>query len=234
LEKDTQEITKGCILCNIFKNTNVGETELGTPRIIHKPLAYWQMDIVSGLISVNGSSSFLNMVELYSGMSIPVILKGETSKEIAFAIENILVKPFGVPLEISCDNAANLGGFEVRKLLDFYGIKLQRTVPYSTQSHAIVENSNRYLVVLIRIFSEQFKVPWTNVITLAALICNSVPRYQLKGHSPYFIIFMKEPFTDENMVPINKEDNLDIEERIEKLKNGKNYLRLINEYFTKS
>jgi hypothetical protein len=115
------------------------------------------------------------MVELYSGLSVPVILKGETSKEIAIAIENNLIKPFGVPLEISCDNAANLGGSEVRKLLDFYGIKLRRTVPYSPQSHAIVENSNKYLVILIRIFSEQFKVPWTSVLTLAALICNSVP-----------------------------------------------------------
>ncbi len=42
------------------------------------------------------------------------------------------------------------------------------------------ENSNKYLVILIRIFSEQFKVSWTSVLTLAALICNSVPRYQLK------------------------------------------------------
>ncbi len=63
LERDAQEFTKGCVLCNIFKHTNVGETEFGRPRVIHKPLAFWQMDVVSGLISVNGSSSFLNMVE---------------------------------------------------------------------------------------------------------------------------------------------------------------------------
>jgi hypothetical protein len=174
------------------------------------------------------------MVELYSGLSVPVILKGETSKDIATAIENNLIKPFGVPLEISCDNAANLGGSEVRKLLDFYGIKLRRTVPYSPQSHAIVENSNKYLVILIRIFSEQFKVPWTSVLTLAALICNSVPRYQLKGHSPYYMIFLREPLTDENMVPINIEEELDVEDRIKKLHNGRNYLRLINEYLLAS
>jgi hypothetical protein len=102
-------------------------------------------------------------------LSVPVILKGETSKEIAIAIENNLIKTFGIPLEISWDNSANLGGNEVRKLLDFYGIKLRRTVPYSPQSHAIGENSNKYLVILVRIFSEQFKVPWTSVLTLAAL-----------------------------------------------------------------
>jgi hypothetical protein len=54
------------------------------------------------------------------------------------------------------------------------------------------------------------------------------------GHSPYFIIFMREPLTDENMVPINKEEDLDIEDRIKKLQNGRNYLRLINEYLLAS
>jgi hypothetical protein len=72
------------------------------------------------------------------------------------------------------------------------------------------------------------------VLTLAALICNSVPRYQLKGHSPYYVIFLREPLTDENMVPINIEEDLDVEDRIKKLQNGRNYLRLINEYLLAS
>jgi hypothetical protein len=114
--------------------------------------------------------------------------------------------------------------------LDFYGIKLRRTVPYSPQSHAIVENSYRYLTVLLRVFSYQFKVPWVNVITIAALICNSVPRVQLKGHSPYFVLFLREPLLVESMVPIDKEENLDVEGRLEKLCNGRNYLRLINDF----
>ncbi len=68
----------------------------------------------------------------------------------------------------------------------------------------------------------------------AALICKSVTRYQLKGHSPYYIIFLREPLTDENMVPINIEEDLEVEDRIKKLQNGRNYLRLINEYLLAS
>ncbi len=45
---------------------------------------------------------------------------------------------------------------------------------------------------------------------------------------------MKEPLTDENMVPINKEEDLDVEDTIRKFKNGRNYLRLINEYLLAS
>ncbi len=36
------------------------------------------------------------------------------------------------------------------------------------------------------------------------------------------------------MVPINIEEDLDIEDRIKKLQNGRNYLRLINEYLLAS
>ncbi len=36
------------------------------------------------------------------------------------------------------------------------------------------------------------------------------------------------------MVPINIEEDLDVEDRIKKLQNGRNYLRLINEYLLAS
>jgi hypothetical protein len=48
------------------------------------------------------------------------------------------------------------------------------------------------------------------------------------------MIFLREPLTDENMVPINIEEELDVEDRIKKLHNGRNYLRLINEYLLAS
>ena len=170
---------------------------------------------------------------MFSGYSIPVPLKFETSKEIAKIIEENVFKQFGIPVEISCDNASNLGGPEIRTLLKFYGVSLRRTVPYSPQSHSIVEISNKYLVVLMRIFAEQFNVPWINVLTLASLMCNSVPRKHLKGHSPHYMIFLKEPMSNYDIIPNQDNEKLDIQDYIEKLQNSKNYLRLINEYLLK-
>jgi glutaredoxin-related protein len=170
---------------------------------------------------------------MFSGYSIPVPLKYETSKEIAKIFEEYIFKPFGIPTEISCDNAANLGGPEIRNLLKFYGVSLRRTVPYSPQSHSIVEISNKYLVVLMRIFAEQFNVSWTNVLTLAALTCNSVPRTHLKGQSPHYLIFLKEPMTNYDIIPNKNSENLDIQDHVEKIQNSKNYIRLVNEYLLK-
>jgi hypothetical protein len=73
-----------------------------------------------------------------------------------------------------------------------------------------VENSNRYLVELLRILSEQFKTSWPNVLSLATLLVNSVPRPQLKNHSPYFIIFQKEPFENDDFFAPKNEKYLDL------------------------
>jgi hypothetical protein len=192
MEQDVKAFCKGCVLCNINKSSLLGKSELGTPRLVLQPFDSWQIDICSGLTSVNGQKSFLNMIDLYSGFTIPVALKNENSKTIAQVLDEHLIKVFGPPREISCDNAANLSGPEVKRLLAFYNVKLRRTVPYSPESHSLVENSNRYLIELIRLFSDQYKTTWPNVLSLATLIVNSVPRPQLKNHSPYYLIFQNE------------------------------------------
>jgi hypothetical protein len=127
------------------------------------------------------------MVDMYTGFVIAVPLKSETTPEIAKIVENYIVKIFGPPSEISSDNAANLTGPAMKKLCAFYNIKYRNTVPYSPTSHALVEIANRYIVQLMRIFSDQFQTHWPNVICLATLIYNSVPRSQLMGHSPFYV-----------------------------------------------
>ncbi len=43
-----------------------------------------------------------------------------------------------------------------------------------------------------------------------SLVLNSVPRPQLKGHSPYFVMFQFEPFGNNELYP-RDEDNLDVD-----------------------
>jgi hypothetical protein len=75
MHKDIKEFCRSCILCCIFKNNNEGKTEIGTPRLIQKPLKVWQMDIVTGLNPSNGYKAYINFVDMYSGYTIPVALK---------------------------------------------------------------------------------------------------------------------------------------------------------------
>lgn len=219
-------------MCQIFKSSTEGQTEVGTPRIVLEPAKYWQIDVCSGLISVRGYKSYLNIVDMYTGYAIPVPLKGETSVDIAKALETNLIKIFGPPIEISSDNAANLTGPPVRKLCDFYNIKYRNTVPYSPTSHALVEISNRYITQLMRIFSDQFQVDWTETICMAALVYNSVPRPQLMGHSPFFMLFQSEPFAN-NPLHADNAQNLDLNDYVRRSLNDRIFVKLLRERLLK-
>ena len=226
---DIDEFCKGCVLCSIFKSSTIGQNEIGTPRIVTEPAKYWQVDVCSGLVGVKGSKSFLTMVDLYTGFVIPVQLKAETSEEIAKVIEENLIKTFGAPREISSDNAANLTGPAVKKLCAFYNISYRNTVPYSPTSHALVEIANRYVTQLLRIFSDQYQSHWPNVLTLAAMIYNSVPRIQLNNHSPFYLMFLREPFSAET----NVEKNLNLPEYVKQSINDRIFAKLLRERLLK-
>jgi IS30 family transposase len=153
-----------------------GRGEFGVPRMALYPRHSWMIDVVSGLPSVGGYSSYLTMVDVFSGYVTCTALKNETSAQIAEVLEYSLIKPFGPPACISSDNAKNLQGPEVVKLCKFYNIKHYFTMPYTPESHGLVENQNRFLTQAMRIFSDQFKTTWYHVLLLAVITVNSVPR----------------------------------------------------------
>jgi hypothetical protein len=172
------------------------------------------------------------MIDMYTGFVIAVPLKSETTPEIAKIVENYLIKIFGPPSEISSDNDANLTGPAMKKLCAFYNIKYRNTVPYSPTSHALVEIANRYIVQLMRIFSDQFQTHWPNVICLATLIYNSVPRSQLMGHSPFYMRFQKEPFAA-NEFSYNNVNNLDMADYVQRLINDRVFTKILRERLLK-
>ncbi len=230
MRKDIREFCAGCVLCSIYKTSSQGKVELGTPRKILHPGHTWQIDICSGLVKVKGQSSFLCMIDMYTGYAIPVALKGETTEDVARVVEQYIIKPFGPPIEISSDNARNLGGGPMKKLCAFYGIKHRQTIPYSPISHGLVESANRYITQLVRIFSDQFQANWPDVLTIAALINNSVPRQSLNNHSPYYLMFLREPFGHNT---IENESFLDVEDFVKHSLNDRNFARLFREYLLK-
>ena len=226
--KDIRAFSQSCSLCQIYKNSNKGPQEIGSPRVVLEAGKFWQIDICSGLPTVNKYKSFLTIIDLYTGFVIPVPLKVETSEEISKAVDTYLIKIFGPPEEISSDNAANLSGPEMRKLCAFYNIKYRKTVPYSPTSHALVENANRYVTELLRIFSDQFQTYWPDLMSIAALVFNSVPRPQLSGHSPFFLMFQREPFSSNEFQKID-ENNLDLEDFVKRAMNERGYAKLLRE-----
>jgi Integrase core domain len=209
-----------------MKHSNVGRGEPGVSRIALYPRHSWMLDICSGLPSVNGYWSYLTMVDVFTGYVVCSALKNETSANIADVIENDLIKPFGPPVSISSDNARNLSVPEVQNLYKFYKIRQHLTTPYSPESHGLVENQNRYVTQLLRVFAEQFRTTWYHCLPLAVITVNNVPRDSLKDHSPAFFMFGRE-FYEESP---NVEKLLDFENYTTTLKNNQIFFRLLREY----
>jgi hypothetical protein len=184
MRADCAAFAKGCILCSIYKHDNKGKAIIGTPLKIPRPRQGFQIDIVKGLPKTRGCDSYLNIVDLFSGFSIPIPLKSESSANIASILESVIIKCFGIPEFISSDNAANLAGSEIVTLFKFYGIHHHKTTPYSPTSHSVVENSNRYVTQLMRLFADQSRSSWLDVLTLSALTMNSLPRTCLTHQPP--------------------------------------------------
>jgi hypothetical protein len=229
LRDDCRKFSQGCILCTIYKTDLLPKTIIGVPRVVLEPCSNWQMDVCSGLPNIRGNKSFLCCVDMYTGYCVPIPLKNETSKEIANVFEKYIIRIFGVPKETSSDNAANLAGIELRRLFKFYGIKMTHTTPYSPESHGLVENANRYITELIRIFSDQFMSNWLDTLCVSSLVYNSLPRPRLKNNSPYFAMFLREPFRT-GIIEEHKEENLDIDTYLKHAANERNYVKLIREY----
>ena len=163
---------------------------------------------------------------MYSGYVVPFALRNETSATIAKAIEQNIIKPFGVPAEISSDNAANLNGPEVVKLCKFYEINRRLTIAYSLESHGLVEVCNKLLVQLMRIFNDQFKTGWVYVLTLTAVMMNSLPRPSLQEKSLFYLMFNEDPGTQIS----NSAEMLDMNEYIQQSTNNKNFAKLVREF----
>ncbi len=79
----------------------------------------------------------------------------------------------------------------------------------------------------MRIFSDQFQANWPDVLTIAALINNSVPRQSLNNHSPYYLMYLREPFGNGE---IENEKFIDIEDFVKRSINDRNFAKLFREY----
>jgi hypothetical protein len=153
-------------------------------------------------------------------------LKSESSANIASILESVLIKCFGIPEFISSDNAANLAGSEIVTLFKFYGIHHHKTTPYSPTSHSVVENSNRYVTQLMRLFADQYRSSWHDVLTLSALTMNSLPRTCLMNKSPFFMFHGCEVLAAKQ----ENEKFLNMNKISDKLQNDRDFARLAADF----
>merc|ERR1712237_277731 len=223
-----------CILCNEHKVSHMGDPKLGEPP---RPAALnqeFQIDLVEGLFRKEGTQTFMTCVEKFSGYIVPMVLKSKDSPYIADQFEREVITKFA-PIRVSSDNARNLISKVMVTKLNWYCIKLCPTTRYAPITHGLVEIKNRHLQTVVRILSDQFQVPWTKCVHLAAMLLNTTNAPYLNHKSSYEIMFGTPPaWKDITPEKLTSEEVLDPDEyHKELLRSRKQAWKAVQNHFSR-
>ena len=214
--EDIGNFCKACMLCAEQKVTTIGPPPMGNMRFFGL-LESWQIDIVEGLRPFDGMSALVNCIETFSGYIAPFPISNKKSAHIGEKFETHVISKFGSMQIVSCDNALSFTSASLKAKLGFYGTKISTTTRYSPRSHALIENSNRNLQLLMRILGTQLRYPWPKVLPIATMMLNVNPRIDLGNRSSYEILFGKKFEWPEKYFE-NNEDSIDADRYIEQVR----------------
>ncbi len=201
LVKDCNDFTRTCLSCLWIRPPRGPHHRLGLP-LTGRVNEILQIDIVSGLPSVNGFSFFTTVIDVFSRFIICYPLRQDKTNEIVSKLESQVFSPFGPPKIIITDGAMNLGKSQKFKdLCNLYGSVVKIRSPYSSRSLGLVERAHRSLLDIMRSLSDSFESNWLINLPLAVSIYNSTPHGATKI-SPFELRFgysnrLFNPLTDD-------------------------------------
>ena len=227
LTKDATTFSQSCILCIAQKPEVRTRPPLGHPLSdMTQPLREWQYDQVLGMKKVGGEGSFITCVEMYTRYCVAYSIPDGEGPTIGDRFEKYIIGPFGPPKILSCDRGSNLSSQYLRRKLGFYGISIKPGTRYSPWSHGTVEVFNRHIQCLVRILSEQYKVNWPRLLSLACLLLNTCSRPQLGNRSSYEALFgIKPEWQERHPHRLTKEETVNPETYFEIAQRQRNIAR---------
>ncbi|KAH3783153.1 hypothetical protein DPMN_161081 [Dreissena polymorpha] len=155
-----------------------------------EPGKRWQIDIINmknQSVSYKGStySYILQVVDVYSRYVMPKPLKTKSSREVAKALEDVLMVNLA-PDIIQCDNGLEFKGPSMKLLLNKYNIKMINSRPYHPQSQGKCERSNSVIKAKI-LFATKSKrgFNWVEGLQDLAYAINTSFKRVLGGLTPF-------------------------------------------------
>eukprot|EP00253_Pinus_taeda_P027279 PITA_27279 len=130
---------------------------------------------------VKGQDYFTKWVE-----AIPA--KNATEKVIMDFIENNIVTRFGVPTNITTDNAKAFSSSEFSSFCFKYGIVLSHPSNYYPQGNGLAESSNKNLITIIKKIVGDNKRSWDSKIKYA-LWADRITKKKATSKSPFELVY---------------------------------------------
>ncbi|KAF4714726.1 hypothetical protein FOZ62_030742, partial [Perkinsus olseni] len=112
-------------------------------------------------------------------------------------IASMLMRCFiklGPPEVLIADNAKNLGGPEVVKVLGDFGVRLRRSSEYYPKGNSIAERVHRTLHQLAKAFSLKTPNDIRREAGKLVYVYNSRPHKALGNRTPFMVLFGRDPY----------------------------------------
>ena len=156
LNRKLRDITKGCLICQ-FNITAKNDHTLKPSTFKQAPRVCWAVDIMPNLNKTsNGHNAIFLAIDVFTGYIQLHPLKSRETKEIIEAILNTIIRPFGVPQILRCDNETGMANSKEFK--QFFEPLRTQFVPTSHSSpwgNGSAERAVQTIKVAARKFCQQ-------------------------------------------------------------------------------
>jgi transposase InsO family protein len=159
------------------------------------------MDFITG-VGPSGGPTYhvLTMIDAFSKYCILTLAKDRKSATVAHALTTKLFAYFGTPTVIQCDNGTEFKG-DVNSLCAAKGVRLQRSLPYSSHVQGKVERLHRTLEQLLaRTTTTLPSAHWPTLLPELQYTINVTYQRSL-GCAPYLVMFGNTPPTQAPFLP---------------------------------
>ncbi|KAI7933772.1 hypothetical protein MJO29_016727 [Puccinia striiformis f. sp. tritici] len=192
---DVQSYVRTCASCQVNERPHSNqETGLQKPLPAVLPFERWSSDLIQMPESCKGKFKWiLTAIDHCTSWPVAVPLQNATAAELAQAIFDQIITPFGVPKEFLTDRGSNYLSKGFQKFLVAAGMKPVRTSGYHPQTNGKSERFNGILeAALFRLNTTGDPSKWEDVFP-AALFSTRIHVSDSSGFSPFELLYGVKP-----------------------------------------
>ena len=199
-----KEFTRSCEKCQMVKpNTRCTKAHMISYSAT-EPNAVLQIDHLGPFPpSTQGHFKYvLSLVDVFSKYMILIPQTRISSVDVAKAIIDHYVQPFGCPRRIHSDNAAQFTSQEWKGICDQLNITQTFSSPYYPQSNGTVESLNKEITAKLIIGTKSYRRTWTYFIPTIAMTHNATVN-STTGYTPNKLFLGREVHLPSNLLTTN-------------------------------
>jgi hypothetical protein len=163
------------------------------------PMHFISMDLIGPFDpSPRGNKHAVTVIDMLTNFFWCIPIPEKTAVEVARAYIHGVYCGYGGSIKLLTDNGTEFKNALFDQLSEQMGMEHRFSSPYHPQGNSRIENAHQFIKNHIRKHHEQDKVPWDDVVDMAAAAYNFFPN-QHSRESAFFLMFGRDPIT-----PLNK------------------------------